>query len=291
MDVTTTFGEWYSVDSGIVRGDKTSSLEQSEDGIPSFVVTRMNVVPKRTFEESDAPTGYPTGIELYQTIRDTFEKSVRTALYTESSIYEVDLPWISYVLGYSVREMITPFQWEITSDNTVAVELNTKRHKDIIVDDKLWPAYCRGRAIIPSGSHTIRPVHQTVGLSSPLKSTTRLVDISGELESCRMHSRGLEFSYRSPSMNYVIINEEPQGVYVDGKLFDAEVYHGIPGFSIKLPPGFRTVRIYTQSAGTLSLKNFSIVVSLLIVLVSGVAGSSLILLYMRGRRRRHRQNE
>ena len=105
-----------------------------------------------------------------------------------------------------------------------------------------------------------------------------------------MLSQGIEVTYTSPTRNYVVVNEKPDKVLVDGKLYEAEVLHGIPGFSVKLPAGSHSVRILAGSAGFLSLKGFSLVASVLIVLFSAVAGSVLLILYVARFRRARRGN-
>jgi len=116
------------------------------------------------------------------------------------------------------------------------------------------------------------------------------VDISGELESCRMLPRGIEVGYSSPTQNYLIVNEKPREVFLDGKPYEAEVLRGIPGFSLRSPAGSHTVRILTRGAGVLSLKGFSILASVLIVLFSSVAGSVLLILYVARFRRGRGRN-
>lgn len=269
-----------SLDSPVAEGDNEMLASIS-------VVERLIVVPQRA-EERRGPTQYPTGVEFYQAVRDLESKAQRFALYTESSIYEVDLPWIAYVLGESGKETIAPYRWDVESEKTVTVAFDPKVHREIVVDGEIWPAYSKGRAILPPGSHTIRAMTKTAGFFNPLKSTTRLVDISGELLSCKTISRGLEVSYDSPVDCYVVVNEEPQKVLIDEAEVEADVLRGIPGYSIKCPAGSHKARIFTRSSGALSVHNFSLIFSVLIVLVSSLAGTILLMLYIRGRNRRRR---
>ena len=255
------------------------------------LILDINIVPYRSFEKSLAPTRYPTGLELYSLIQSARQDTNRVALYSESSVYAVDLPWIAYTLGSHTTEEFFSHEWRIHSKNTVNFDLDTKEHNDILVDGRLWPAYYKGNAILPSGTHTIRPLSKVESLKNNFKVTTRLVDISGELKSCRMLSRGIEIVYDSAVRNYIIINDKPREIFLDGKKFQAETFHGIPGYSLKLPAGSHKVKIITWSQGSLQLRNFSIIASVLIVSISSVAGFMLLVLYMRGYRRRRKSRK
>jgi len=275
---------------GPFRYDSLSSTYQRlMPGEPPIL--DINVISHRLLEASPAPTQQPTGIELYHSITGALQQKNRVAIYSESSIYEVDFPWIARALGRHSKERLSADHWQIQTDRTVMVDLDPKTHRNISVDGRIWPAYYRGKMILPSGSHTIRPLKRIENLAGTFKTSARLVDISGELESCEMFSRGLEMDYHSPVSNYIIVNEHPHKVILDGKRYETDIVHGIPGYTIRLPAGSHTVKVFTSMSGLVSLKNVSIVTSVTIVVVSGFAGSLLVILYIhRFRRRRHMNN-
>ena len=179
---------------------------------------------------------------------------------------------------------------QIDTDYTVNLQLDPDAHDDISVNDRIWPAYAKGQLILPSGSHTIKPIKKSESLTKVFKTTARLVDISGELVSCKMIAQGLEMSYHSPIRNYIVLNENPRTVYLDGQVYETDIYHGLPGYSIKLPSGSHTVKVHTQSGSIISLKNVSIVTSVTIVLISTLAGGMLAMLYIKRYRSRRRLN-
>lgn len=255
------------------------------------LILDINIVPFRSFKKSLAPTRQPTGLELYNFLYYASQDNNRVALYSESSIFMVDLPWISYSLGWSTKEDYTSERWKVSSDNTVTMELNGEQHKNIFVNGQLWPAYHQGKLILPAGIHEIQSMNKISSWFNTLKSSARLVDISGELKSCKMHKQGLEISYFSSVNNYIIINEEPKQIYLNDNKFTPEVHQGIPGYSMKLPKGTHTIKIYTKSKGDSSRKNISIVGSFLIVTLSILAGSVLLVLYTLRFRRRRRSNK
>lgn len=256
------------------------------------LILDINIVPFRSYKESLAPTRQPTGMELNNYLYFASQDNNRVALYSESSIYLVDLPWISYCQGWSTKEKFFPEKWKITSDRTVTLELDAEQHQNLVVNGKLWPAYYKGELILPAGNHEIQSMNKISSWFNNLKSSARIVDISGELETCTMNGQGIEISYHSPIRNYIIVNEEPKEIYVDGNKFTAEINQGIPGYSIQLPQGNHSIKIFTETKAGSSRNNISILGSFLIVSLSILAGSVLLILYtIRFRRRRHENNK
>ena len=251
------------------------------------LILDINIVPYREWDVSLAPTHQPTGLELSQLMRSALQKENRVALYSESSIYEVDLPWISYTLASQSHEKYFSHQWLIQSPRKVVLDLDQNRHKDIKVNGKIWPAYFKGKAILPGDSLVIEPVRPIEALKKVFRSSARIVDISGELKTCSLIPRGLELKYTSSLPNFLVINEKPARVIVDDTLLKTEINYGIPGYSMKLPAGMHHVKIVTITKGAYLLRNFSIVVSVLIVSISSFGGGLLLILYLvRSRRRR-----
>ncbi len=256
------------------------------------LILDINIVPYRSYKESLAPTQAPTGLELSNLLQSAQQDNNQVALYSESAIYMVDLPWIAYTLGrHATESFLSPYQWQIQSENTITFDLDPQIHKDIQVNGSLWPAYYNGKATLPPGTNIIQPLSQRESLINKIKTSTRLFDISGELESCKLLSRGIELSYRSDVKNYILVNEEPREIYVDDLHYDAEIVQGIQGFSVQLPSGSHRVRLLTSSVGSTSLKNMSIVISVFIVSLSTIAGSILFILYFKGFKKRRFNNK
>jgi uncharacterized protein YdaL len=276
---------------GPSRYDSLSQTYRTLLRNPKELILDINVVPYRSFKQTMAPTRQPTGLELYQLLKSASQDQNRVALYSESSIYMVDLPWISYALGQYARETLSPYRWEIHSENTVTLDMNPDVHKDLMVNGSFWPAYFNGHLMLPAGDHEIQSVPGIKGFAKSLNTTTRLVDISGELKSCGMNHQDIEVTYESPVRNYIIVNEKPKKIMVDNKFYESTVRKGRLGYSLSTPPGSHTIKISTRSSGSRSLRNFSIVASVTIVLVSGLAGLILFGLYVTGTLRKHRRNK
>ncbi|MBN2102875.1 DUF2334 domain-containing protein [bacterium] len=276
---------------GPSRYDRLSRTYRTWLQEPEKLIFDINVVPYRSFKLTMAPTRQPTGLELYHFLKSASQDQNRVALYSESSIYMVDLPWISYALGQYTEETLSPYRWEIHTENTVTVDMDPDSHKDLMVNGSFWPAYFNGRLMLPPGDHEIESVSGIKGFAKSLNTTTRLVDISGELKSCRLNHQGIDVTYESPVRNYIIVNEKPKKIMVDNTYYESWVRKGKKGYSLTVPSGMHTIKIITQSSGSRSLRNFSIVSSVTLVLISGLAGFILLGLYITGALRRHRRNK
>ncbi|HHS13247.1 MAG TPA: DUF2334 domain-containing protein, partial [bacterium] len=251
----------------------------------------VNVVPIREFSRSLAPTRQPTGMELYRLISACRQDSNLLALYSESSIYEVDLPYIAHVLAGNVQGRLQTDYWNVSTPHPVVINLDADRHHDLRVNEALWPAYFKGRMLLPPGEHRIQTVPFIQNIANSLKSNARLVDMTGDLLECRMLGRGLEFRYRSSTMNHVILNEKPEKVWLDETIHPVKSEAGMTGYRLVLPRGTHSVRVITRTQGSFSLKNFSIIISALIITLSVGSGFLLAVLYgVRFIRRRRNRN-
>ena len=264
-------------------------LEGNKDIRPRLpFILDINVVPYRDMNQSIAPTQQPSGIELYHLIKTAGQDNTPVAIYSEASLYEVDFPIIPYVLASEAIEDLDGNQWTIESPNTVNVLVDADLHGDVLVDGTIWPAYYRGRVLIPAGKHTIQPVQKLKAITNRFKSGTRIVDMSGELVSASAISRGIKFEYNSRVPNLVILTDEPKEISIDGQKINAKMTKGELGFSVHLPEGSHIAIIHTQTSGTQLMRNASILLSGLIVLIGISAGTMLSILYVRSSIRRRK---
>ena len=87
--------------------------------------------------------------------------------------------------------------------------------------------------------------------------------------------------YDSSVPNIIIVSNEPIKILVDDRNFDFQANIGDQGYSVRLPAGEHTAKIYTQSNGTQALKLTSFIISGLIVFFGILAGLLLSSLYIR----------
>ena len=252
------------------------------------LVLDINVVPYRDMSLSQAPTAQPSGLELYQLARAAGSGQTRVAFYSEASLYEVDFPMLPFVMAIEASEQITDRAWTIESPYTVSVAMDARAHNDVMVDGKIWPAYHRGRVLIPAGRHTIQPLSRLKNLTGWFRSKTRLIDLSGELLWATAFSRGVRFQYESLAPNLVLLNERPREVFIDGRPIEPKMLTSELGCAVRLPAGKHVATLYTRSRSNLFMKHASICLSGLIVLIGASAGSLLSFIYVKSSLRRRR---
>jgi uncharacterized protein YdaL len=243
------------------------------------LVLDINVVPYRDLSISQAPTAQPSGLELYQLGRAAGGDLTRVAFYSEASLYEVDFPMLPFVMATEAAEEMTDDGWTVEAPYTVNVTIDAEAHRDVLVDGKIWPAYYRGRVLLPTGKHTIRPVPKLENLTGWFRSKARLVDMSGELLWASAVSRGVRFRYESLAHNLVLLTEQPKEIFIDGRPVEAQVLPSELGYAIRLPSGTHVATIYTQTRGHQFMKHASVCLSALIVLIGAAAGTSLSFIY------------
>ncbi len=252
------------------------------------LILDINVVPYRDMNKSDAPTLQPTGSELYNLAKAASSNQTRLAIYSEASIYEVDAPLIPFALANEVTEKSTNNSWIVESPFTVNLMINSKTHNQVLVNGDVWPAYYRGRVLIPAGKHNIKTFSNFKGLIKRFKSNTRLVDLSGELISANAIARGIKFEYKSLEPNLIILSDEPKEILINNNKFECEILKGDRGYSLRLPAGNHSVTIYTQSSSTYLIRHVSVILSGLIVSIGSLAGGLLLIIYIRNSIRRKR---
>jgi hypothetical protein len=253
------------------------------------LILDINVVPYRDMNKSDAPTMQPTGSELYNLVKAASSNQTRLAIYSEASIYEVDAPLIPFALANEVTEKSANNSWVVESPFTVNLMISSETHNQVLVNGDVWPAYYRGRVLIPAGKYDIKTFSNFSGLIKRFKSNTRLVDLSGELVSANAIARGIKFGYKSLEPNLTILSDEPKEILIDGKEFQCEILKGDRGYSLRLPAGNHNVVVYTQSGSTYLIRHVSVILSGLIVSIGSFAGSLLLIIYIRNSIRRKRR--
>ena len=105
-----------------------------------------------------------------------------------------------------------------------------------------------------------------------------------------MNPQGIEVTYESQARNHIIVNERPKKIMLDNSHYETAVQQGSRGYTITLPSGSHTAKIIVRSTGAISLRSFSMISSVTIVLVSGMAGVILLGLYVTGTLRKRRRN-
>jgi len=252
-------------------------------------MTTINLVQRPL--RNDLVTRQITGVELYRTIQQCQNHNAQVAFNSEASLYDVDSGYLAMALASATRESLATAAWHIDAATPVSLLLDGKRHQNVLVDGAVWPAYHRGRLLLPAGKHRIEPMNRTSSLFKGFWSEARLVALSGELLKVKKVLRGLEMHYQSETVNHVVLSEKPHAITVDGRRLRTAVTHGELGYAFALPAGEHSAVILTSSRTTQAIKQTSLVLSGVIAAGGLVFGSILGLLYLKNSRLRRKNSK
>ena len=245
-------------------------------------------------ERSPAPfltTRQITGLELYRTLAEGERQGARLAFNSEASLYDVDSRYLPLALAAAARESLQTCVWHIQAVKAVALQLDPKRHPDVLVNGSLWPGYYRGHLILPAGSHRIQPMDRSRALLKAFLAEGRLIALSGELLELKRIVRGIDLRYRSRTPNWVMLSEKPHGMVVDGQTIHPELVRGELGYAFALPAGEHRAEIMITSRTTQLMKQISLALSGLIAAGGILFGTALGILWFQSSRARRKKNK
>jgi hypothetical protein len=150
------------------------------------------------------PTKQQTGLELFSLIHTAAAVFPRLALYFESSIAAVDLPWVGAAAAHVDRAGRAGSKLTLQSSRETGVEWSGPA----LVDGRAWPAADGRRVWLTRGSHTVQPA----AAAPPL----RLLDFNGELKAAAATEKGLEFAYESSARAFARFERRPDHFEIDG---------------------------------------------------------------------------
>jgi hypothetical protein len=180
------------------------------------------------------PTRQQTGTELLQLVGRASRVFPRVALYFENSILAADVPWLASAAAVVNRYESDGNQLVVESPDGVGLEWRGAA----LVDGRLWPAADGATLWVPAGRHRVEP--------APRFPAVRLLDLTGELTGADSLAGGLEFSYRSDARAFAVVEKRPHRVEIDGQVAQPKVLDTVSGFTLSLPRGQHSVRIYTE---------------------------------------------
>jgi hypothetical protein len=180
------------------------------------------------------PTRQQTGTELLQLVGRAARVFPRVALYFENSILAADVPWLASAAAVVNRYESDGDQLVVESPNGVGIEWRGAA----LVDGRLWPAVVGATLWVPAGRHKVGP--------APLFPAVRLLDLAGELMGAESLAGGLEFSYRSSGRAFAVVDKRPRRVEIDGTAAQPQVLDIVSGFTLGLPRGQHSIRIYAE---------------------------------------------
>lgn len=251
----------------------------------------VRVVLDTEVQRGIAPSSAPparTGLPLYAYLHSMLNEQKRVALDSESSIYEVDRLMLPFLAAGCARERWMPEGIEVTSPRTVEAHLPLARTAGLAMNGHVGASFHNSRLILPVGTSRIVPLPPLEDSLQVLRSQSRLVDLTGDLLSERLNSRGLELDYADTHPCILVLSDAPARVWLDGAAMEIAAAPGLRGFTLELPAGRHHVLVRTRGISHVALAWGSLFLSNGIVIVSSMAilGFIAVIILTRMRRRR-----
>ena len=194
---------------------------------PEKLAIDINVVERY---QDVYPTKQQTGAELFALIHAAAQAFPQVAVYFESSLAPVDLPWLSAAAASAERAERNGAKLALESKRGVGVEWTGPA----VVDGRPWPVADDRTVWLPPGAHSVQPGSTPVPL--------RLVDFNGRLRSAASTGMGLEFVYESDGRALARFDDAIQRVEIDG----VEAHPDLAGDVLLLPRGQHFVSVVRE---------------------------------------------
>lgn len=160
-------------------------------------------------------TEHLCGVELHGILSNAAKNSVRLVLKTESSIYDVDFKDLSFASAAICKEKFNDRTWTIVSPVKTEIDFDYKSVRKLAIDNLIWPAYSKGRAILPTGSHVLSnvPLYKSV---LPTIQNTAILGFGGTIQNATFTLLGIELSYISAQNTPLVLSSKPKEIFIDG---------------------------------------------------------------------------
>ena len=177
------------------------------------------------------PTKQQTGTELLRQIHLAALAFPRVAVYAEHSLERPDLPLLP-----SAAAGVTRFERagkKVVVGSVAGVGVPWRG--PALIDGRPW-AFGNDEVVwLPAGEHTIEP-----GGSIP---ALRLLDFNGDLDTVVTGERRIEFSYRSDSRAFAVLDRRPARILVDDAPFAGNPAERNSEYRLVLPRGQHLVTL------------------------------------------------
>jgi hypothetical protein len=234
------------------------------------------------------------GLELMDMMSRAARQGTRLTLRTEDYIYDTDFRDLAYAASSRGRERFAPAAWDLDSPGRSTLELDYAANPEVRVDGELWPAYDRGRLLVPEGKHRIEASSRLAAWRTFLLAPARITGFNGGIIEARSTLQGVRLRYASPVPAALALNMAPVSATLDGLPFqwgpmaavDADKGKGgkpsPAATSLDLPAGNHELIIITRPLASSLMRQASFGISLVIVFISVGTVLAFLLLYIGG---------
>jgi uncharacterized protein YdaL len=260
--------------------------QESEGWIPpeslfDALQVRINPVSSSKPFAPAAPTCYPTGTGLYNRLLFLKNQGQRFILFSESSLYEVDAHMLPFLYSSGHHQTWSSDSVLIHSPHSGEIVFSNRKIKSISVNGRMSANFSKKHFLVPAGHISLSPKESGASrLLRSLKSRARVVDFSGDILKTRTGWRGLAVEYRSEKNAYLVINQMPSVIRINGKKSNIQLEKGLKGWTLPVPAGHNRTEIITRSRSGLVIEIASLAMSNVIVLISTLAILFMVVIFI-----------
>lgn len=240
------------------------------------------------------------GLELMDLMARMAVQGARLTLRTEDYIYDTDFRDLAYAAGSRGHERFAPAAWDLDSPGRSTLELDYAANPEVKVDGELWPAYDRGRLLVPEGKHRIEACSRLTAWRAFLLAPARITGFNGGITEARSTLQGVRLRYDSPVPASLALNMPPVSATLDGLPFQWGPEAAVDGggltrfdkgkegkpspaaTSLDLPAGSHELVVITRPLASSLMRQASFGISLGIVFISVGTLLAFLLLYIGG---------
>jgi uncharacterized protein YdaL len=268
----------------------SSTLKMDAAAMTAFISSVKSAYPRwqplivlnlDSVQPANGLTDQLCGSQLLSVLAQVSRHRGRCTFQTEDNLFDVDFKMLAYAAAAPIPVHISPDIWQVTCDRAAFLELNDKKNPAVLIDDDLWPAYTKGRLLLPQGTHSIRSCPRFKLWNTLLLSHVTIDECNAMLQTAQSTLQGVNFSYISHQPVLLGLSEIPQSILVDGlPLLGASTRLSA---SLTLPRGTHRVSIKTRRLTTALINDSSIGLSSVVVIISATAIVIFLLLYIGSR--------
>jgi uncharacterized protein YdaL len=246
------------------------------------------------FDDQKPASGITTqlcGLELMDMVATAEQAGARLTLRTEDNIYDTDFRDLAYAAGAAARERISPAGWQIHSRGRTVLELDEKSNPEVLVDGAIWPAYVKGRLLLPEGEHRLEGCPRFIAWKTLLQAPARITGFNGGITQARTTLQGLRLEYASALPASLGLSMAPRSATLDGLPFTLpptppqgprKGEEPGAGMGLSLPSGSHVIEVITRPLASSLMRQASIGLSGIIVVISSLTVLAFTLLYLGG---------
>lgn len=245
---------------------------------PAKLALDLNILNFRKPDERRFATQTQVGLEALEMVRCARAATARVIIYCEATLspYDTDLLGVASAAAGTYEEC--PGGFTLDAPGMLYLRGQNEDHQIALHGDALLVNE-RGEAALPGGKQRIQIRDDLLNIASDIP-VIRLLNLTGELR--RMHARngGLLVEYDAQSPCLLTFDQEPQHLWVDGKVCTPTVLEGDGSWSIRCPASHHTVIISAQDPPLFYARVASAISSWMIVTFGGVASLILLILIL-----------